>query len=43
MGRVFDDILGSDCDKPIFMVNPLVLKFCLWLLSRRDLGFYPQG
>ena len=34
-----DDILGSDCEKPIFMVNPLVLKFCLWLLSRPDLGF----
>ena len=38
-GKSVDDILGSDCEKPIFMTNPLVLKFCLWLLSRQDLGF----
>ena len=30
-GKSIDDILGSDCEEPIFMVNPLVLRFCLWL------------
>ena len=30
-GQSVDDILGSDCKKPIFMVNPLVFQFCLWL------------
>ena len=38
-GKSVDDILGSDCEKPIFMTNPLVLKFCFWLLSCQDLGF----
>ena len=38
-GKSVDDILGSYCQKPIFMVNPLVLKFCLYHLSRQDLGF----
>ena len=36
-GKSVDDILGSDCEKPIFMVNPLVLNFCLWFLSREYL------
>ena len=40
-GKSVDDILGSDCEKPIFMVNPLVLKFCLWFLSSKDFDF-PQ-
>ena len=40
-GKSVDDILGSDCNKPIFMVNPLVLRFCLWFLSSSDFGF-PQ-
>ena len=32
--------LGNDeCKEPIFMTNPLVLKFCLWLLSCQDLSF----
>ena len=34
-----DDILGSDCKKPIFMVNPLVLSFCLWFLSEKYFAF----
>ena len=38
-GKSIDEILGSDWEQPIFMVNPLVLKFCLYLLSRQDLGF----
>ena len=34
MGRKsVDEILGSDCEKPIFMVNPLILQFCLLLLT----------
>ena len=36
-----DDILGSDCKKPIFMVNPLVLSFCLWVLSSSEF-YFPQ-
>ena len=32
-GRSVDDILGSDCEEPIFIVSPLVLQFCLWLLT----------
>ena len=32
-GKSVEDILGSDCRKPTFMVNPLALKFCLWFLS----------
>ena len=38
-GKSVDDILGSDCDKPIFVVNPLVLKFCLWLLTEKCFNF----
>ena len=30
-GQSVDEILGSDCEKLIFMVNPLVFQFCLWL------------
>ena len=33
-GKSIDEILGSDCEEPIFMADPLVLKFCLWLLTR---------
>ena len=40
-GKSIDDILGSDCEKPIFMTNPLVLRFCLWFLSSREFDF-PQ-
>ena len=32
-GKSVDDILGLDSEEPIFMVNPLVLRFCLWLLT----------
>ena len=35
-GQSLDDILGSECEDPIFMVNPLVLSFCLWFLSSSD-------
>ena len=33
-GKTVEETLGSDCEKPIFMVNPLVLTFCLWLLTK---------
>ena len=33
-GNTIDEILGSDCEQPIFMMNPLVLQFCLWLLTK---------
>ena len=35
-GKSVDDILGSDCEKPISMVNPLVLQFCLLLLTTTE-------
>ena len=35
-GKSVDDILDSDCERPIFMVNPLVLRFTLWFLSSSD-------
>ena len=38
-GQSVDDILGSDCREPIFMVNPLVLRFCLWLLTPKFFNF----
>ena len=40
-GQSVDEILGSDCEKPIFMINPLVLRFILWFLSSSDFNF-PQ-
>ena len=38
-GQSLDDILGSDCKKPIFMVNPLVLRFCLWFQTKECFNF----
>ena len=38
-GKSVDDILVSDCKRPIFMVNPLVLRFCLWLLTQKCFDF----
>ena len=38
-GKSVDEILGSDCKNPIFMVNPLVLRFFLWFLSAPDFDF----
>ena len=35
-GKSIDDILGSDCEELIFMVNPLVLQFCLCLLTTTE-------
>ena len=33
-GKSVEDILGSDCEEPLFIVNPLVFMFCIWLLSK---------
>ena len=41
-GKSIDEILGSDCEEPIFMVNPLVMKFCLWLLTTREFFSSPR-
>ena len=38
-GKSVDDILGLDSEEPIFMVNPLVLSFCLWLLTQNCFAF----
>ena len=38
-GKNVEDIVGVDSSKPIFMVNPLVLKFCLWFLSNDTFDF----
>ena len=37
-GKNVEDILGSDCEEPIFLVNPLVFTFCLWLLTKEFFG-----
>ena len=42
-GQSVEDILGSDCEKPIFMVNPLVFRFILWFLSSSDFDFLRKG
>ena len=33
-GESIESLLGSDCEKPIFMMNPSFLHFCLWFLRR---------
>ena len=38
-GKSVKDILGSDCKKPIFLMNPLVLNFCLWFLTTNYFKF----
>ena len=38
-GQSVDDILGSNCKEPLFMMNPLVLRFCLWFLFSQDFDF----
>ena len=39
-GETIDSLLGGDCEKPIFLVNPLFLEFCLWLLYSSDDTFF---
>ena len=34
-------LLGGDCEKPIFLTNPLFLEFCLWLMHTPDLTSFP--
>ena len=35
-GQTIESLLGADCPEPVFMVNPLFLHFCLWLLYRSE-------
>ena len=35
-GKTIVNLLGGDCEKPIFMVNPLFLEFCLFFLQKTD-------
>ena len=32
-GKEIESLLGDSCDKPIFLMNPLFLNFCLWLCN----------
>ena len=41
-GQDIDDVLGSDRERPIFMVNPLFLSFCLWILKSLDFEFHQR-
>ena len=41
-GKSVDDILGLNCENPIFMVNSLVFKFCLWFQTQKFFNF-PQN
>ena len=38
-GKTCEDILGSDCKEPIFLMNPLFLRFILWFLSTPEFDF----
>ena len=42
-GQSIDDILGSECEEPIFMMNPLVFRFCLLFSSSSDFDFSQRG
>ena len=35
-GKTIDSLLGRHSEKPIFMVNPLFLEFCLFFLQKTD-------
>ena len=36
-GETIASLLGGDCEKPIFLTNPLFLEFCLWLMNSTEL------
>ena len=38
-GQSIENLLGSDCKEPIFMMNPLFLHFCLWFLCKSQKYF----
>ena len=42
-GESIESLLGSDCKEPIFMVNPLFLHFCLWLLYSYQTYFHIEN
>ena len=35
-GENLEAILGSDCNRPLFLTNPLFLQFVLWFLQSSD-------
>ena len=38
-GKDIQSILGDNCNKPIFLMNPLFLQFCLWFLCDEQTYF----
>ena len=40
-GETIVSLLGGDCEKPIFLTNPLFLEFCLWLMQSTELTSFP--
>ena len=40
-GETIVSLLGGDCEKPIFLTNPLFLEFCLWLIHSTELTSFP--
>ena len=40
-GESVESLLGGDCEKPIFLTNPLFLEFCLWLMNSTELTSFP--
>ena len=42
-GENISTIVALDDESPVFMVNPLFLHFCLWLLSDNQTFFHVEG
>ena len=38
-GEKIRSLLGDNCNKPIFLMNPLFLQFCLWFLHDAQIYF----
>ena len=38
-GEEIQSVLGDNCNKPIFLMNPLFLQFCLWFLCDEQTYF----
>ena len=41
-GNIIEQLLGSSCTSPIFLMNPLVFYFCLYFLSEKQIYFTLQ-
>ena len=41
-GQRIESLLGENCTKPVFMMNPLFLHFCLWLIGNKK-EYMPIG